>query len=412
MTNITSGKSLRERAEAIVSKQSMGLDNLDLEKLVHELQVYQIELEMQNEELHRIIDELRRTEQSEKRYRTVVEDQTEIIARYLPDGTYTFVNEVYCRMFGQTPSELVGSKYQPVVYPDDLPRLQTELNMISIDNPVVVVENRVYTATGKIRWMQFVNRGFFDEKGDLSETQVVGRDITDLKQSESLLIDKETELEGAQLIGKYGSWSYDPATQVSVLSKGMFDIWGLDPSLGFVPATDLPKYIHPDDYRLFEAARNEALEHGTPYNLKLRINRPDGTKRTIITICEPVCDAGGKIVKLKGINKDITEREQNEQPILTVSRQLSSVLESSSDVIAMMDTEYRYTLFNNSFNTEFKKIFGKDLSAGDSMLQALEQFPDDLSNALKYWNRALGGEDFTVTQQFGSEKLERNSAVQ
>ena len=37
---------------------------------------------------------------SEERYRNVVEDQTEFISRFLPDGTHVFVNEAYCRYFG------------------------------------------------------------------------------------------------------------------------------------------------------------------------------------------------------------------------------------------------------------------------------------------------------------------------
>ena len=34
---------------------------------------------------------------SEVRYRAVVQDQTELICRFTPDGTLTFVNDSYCR---------------------------------------------------------------------------------------------------------------------------------------------------------------------------------------------------------------------------------------------------------------------------------------------------------------------------
>jgi PAS domain S-box-containing protein len=90
-----------------------------------------------------------------------------------------------------------------------------------------------------------------------------------------------------------------------------------------------------------------------------------------------------------------------------VSGRLLSVVESTGDAIAMIDHDYRYSLFNSSFHIEFQKIFGQDLTAGDSMLKALEQLPEDLANAVEYWNRALGGEDFTVTQQFGDARRER-----
>jgi len=39
-------------------------------------------------------------EESERRYRNVVEDQTEFICRFRPDGTHVFVNDAYCRYFG------------------------------------------------------------------------------------------------------------------------------------------------------------------------------------------------------------------------------------------------------------------------------------------------------------------------
>ncbi|HEV2094101.1 MAG TPA: PAS domain-containing protein, partial [Rubrobacter sp.] len=43
---------------------------------------------------------------AETRYRTVVEEQTELVCRFLPDLTVTFANEAYCRYFGLTPEEV------------------------------------------------------------------------------------------------------------------------------------------------------------------------------------------------------------------------------------------------------------------------------------------------------------------
>ena len=118
-------------------------------------------------------------------------------------------------------------------------------------------------------------------------------------------------------------------------------------------------------------------------------------------------DAAGRPVRAAGTYSDITERKQAEEALNQANEQLSSILESAGDVIAMMDTEYRYTRFNGAFHDEFQRIFGVDLKPGDSMLEALAALPEDLANGLGYWNRALGGEDFTVSQQFGSPSLGR-----
>nr|NIV34393.1 PAS domain S-box protein [Anaerolineae bacterium] len=48
---------------------------------------------------------------SEARYRAVVEDQTELICRFQPDGTRIFVNEAYCRFFGKSSEEMIGKSF-------------------------------------------------------------------------------------------------------------------------------------------------------------------------------------------------------------------------------------------------------------------------------------------------------------
>ena len=131
---------------------------------------------------------------NEKRYRAVVEDQTELIGRCDSEGTLIFVNKAYCRFFGKDAAELKGSKWQPLVCQDDIPEIQRRLKTLSPQNSVVVIENRTWNADGDLRWMQFINRGFFDEKGDLQEIQFVGRDITTLKEKEKLLRNREAEI--------------------------------------------------------------------------------------------------------------------------------------------------------------------------------------------------------------------------
>jgi two-component system, NarL family, sensor histidine kinase UhpB len=128
---------------------------------------------------------------AEPRYRMVVEDLTEVISRFREDGTITYVNEVYCRFFGKQPRELIGKKWQPAAVAEDLPHIEAKLRTISPSHPVVTIENRVYSGTGRVVWMQFVNRAFFDKQGRLTEIQSVGRDISERKLAELSLRDSE-----------------------------------------------------------------------------------------------------------------------------------------------------------------------------------------------------------------------------
>ncbi len=122
---------------------------------------------------------------SEERYRNVVEDQTELVSRFSPDGTCTFVNDVYCRFFGKPLYELLHRSWTPVVHPDDVDHITTQLASLSPQNPLVLITNRVFDLHGQERWMEFANRGLFDEQGQLVEIQSVGRDITERKRAEA-----------------------------------------------------------------------------------------------------------------------------------------------------------------------------------------------------------------------------------
>jgi len=125
--------------------------------------------------------------ESEQAYRAVVEDQSEFIARFRPDGTYVFVNEAFCRFFGKNKDEVVGKDWRPDAFADDLPMIEAKLDLLTPEHPVVVIENRLISGSGAQRWIQFVNRGFFDGAGALVETQAVGRDITETKELEQVL---------------------------------------------------------------------------------------------------------------------------------------------------------------------------------------------------------------------------------
>lgn len=143
-------------------------------------------------ELKEIERQLRETKE---RYQAVLEAQTEAISRLAADGTYLYVNPVYCRFFGKTPEELLGQRWYPVAHPDDLQRVELSLATLSPENPVVTVENRVHSASGAVHWMQFVNRGFFAADGQLCEIQSVGRDVTERRQVELALQEANERLE-------------------------------------------------------------------------------------------------------------------------------------------------------------------------------------------------------------------------
>ncbi|MCP4899283.1 MAG: response regulator [bacterium] len=119
---------------------------------------------------------------SEARYRAIVEDQTELVCRWQPNGCLTFANHAFCDYFGATPGELEGSDFLERVADEDRPGLLRKIQRLTVKYPVATGEHRVHMRDSSLAWHEWTDRGSFDAKGNLVALQSVGRDITERRK--------------------------------------------------------------------------------------------------------------------------------------------------------------------------------------------------------------------------------------
>jgi PAS domain S-box-containing protein len=132
---------------------------------------------------------------SEARYRAIVEDQTELICRFRPDGTLTFVNNAYCKYFNKPPDELIEQVFLPLIPREDHELVTQNIATLTPTHPIISHEHRVILPSGEIRWQHWTNHALFDENGQLTTIQAVGRDITDSKTGELRIAESLQEKE-------------------------------------------------------------------------------------------------------------------------------------------------------------------------------------------------------------------------
>lgn len=120
-------------------------------------------------------------------FRNVVQDQTEFIVRYQPNGTRTFVNEAYCRYFDQPYDKLVGTSFFPLVADEDRPSIVNKIKSFTPENPVATEVHRAIRPDGSLSWQQWTDRAIFNQEGEIIELLAVGRDISDRKRIEVAL---------------------------------------------------------------------------------------------------------------------------------------------------------------------------------------------------------------------------------
>ncbi|MCL4506729.1 MAG: PAS domain S-box protein [Chloroflexi bacterium] len=135
------------------------------------------------------ISERKRAEEalrdSEERYRAIVEDQNELVCRFLPDTTLTFVNAAYCRYFGKTREELIGQSLLQHVPPEIHADLREQFDILAQTAGTPMNEHPTLAADGARRWLEWTNRAITDRQGRVVEFQAVGRDISRRKLAQA-----------------------------------------------------------------------------------------------------------------------------------------------------------------------------------------------------------------------------------
>jgi len=128
-----------------------------------------------------------RLRESELRYKSIVEDQTELIVRFLPDGTLSFANNAFCNYVDKTQEELrqINLNDKQILQP--LTDIFPEIDTLSLEFPVTTRRRKFSFAKGKTSWLEWVDRALFDTNGQLIEYQCVGRDITIQKKYEEVI---------------------------------------------------------------------------------------------------------------------------------------------------------------------------------------------------------------------------------
>src|SRR5262249_4211268 len=110
---------------------------------------------------------------SEERDPNAGESQTELLRRSLPATIMTFVNESYCRYYGKTQEELIGTKFLDFIPEPAREAARKHIESL-VENPRIEIdEHEVLLPDGGIGWQQWVDHAILDSNGKVVEFQAV-----------------------------------------------------------------------------------------------------------------------------------------------------------------------------------------------------------------------------------------------
>ncbi len=132
-----------------------------------------------------------------QRLESIVKTQREMICRFLPDTTLTFVNEAYCRLFGKPEAELIGTPFLDLVPQKDHDPIRRSLAALGPGNPVQTYIHQSIGKDGELVWQEWTDHVVLDGQNRVIELQATGRDITEQKEFEEQLRQANAELRSA-----------------------------------------------------------------------------------------------------------------------------------------------------------------------------------------------------------------------
>lgn len=270
-------------------------------------------------------------EESEEKYRLLIENQTDLIIKAGIDGELYFVSPSYCEMFGKSENELLGKNFKPLIHEEDREKISQSLENLKKPPYTCSHEERAMTKHGW-RWLAWSNKAILDKKGNVFGFIGVGREITKRKKIEKKLIESELFLNKVIDNSPYPMWVSDNKGTLVKLNQALRDLLDLtaDDVVG--------KYNVLKDNIVEEQGFlplvSDVFEKGKTARFNIEWDSSKLTqialksKKTVIldVIISPIIDPTGKVVNAICQHKDVTDLVHSQKEIETALKEKEILL--------------------------------------------------------------------------------------
>ena len=276
------------------------------------------------------------------------------------------------------------------VHPEDLARCERDFSeAVNSDAVKYSSEYRIIRPVdGEVRWI--VTKAEIERDTNGRALRLVGAhiDITDRKNVEQTLRDREAELARVQQIGKVGGVEVDLRDGFrNRRSPEYLAIHGLPPEAQGETHEDWVRRIHPHDRerterQFIDAVNGDVRDYSTEY----RIIRPsDGQIRWIAVKAQIERNDHGQPLRLVGAHIDVTDSKIAEQAVRE-SEQRFRLVSENAPVMLWMGSADGSCLY---LNRKLREFWGVSEEAVDAFDWSTTLHPDSRAAAYEIFERSM-----------------------
>ena len=234
---------------------------------------------------------------------SILDDIPALICRFLPDGTLTLVNKTYCDSFEKRKEDLLGHNFFQFIPETDRETVRNHFLSLTREEPICTYEHQVIAPDGTLRWQQWTDRALADDKGNVTEYQSIGFDITRRRLMEAKL--QESEARTQALL--------DSAPEIAFLMDTRGYLLAVNRAFCLRFGKTVQELLGKNILDLIPAEYGEkqkALGKEVIRKAKL-IRHKDKIAGLLVdnSIC-PVLNSKGEVVQLAVFSRDITQEEE------------------------------------------------------------------------------------------------------
>ncbi len=346
-------ENLRQQAEALIQKRPDSHDesSSNFLDLLHEFKVHQTELEIQNEELRKAQNELSSLHYE---YENLYEFAPCGYLTLNPKGIITRANLTAVSLLYTDKSSLYRSALSSHIATGWETTFLNTRREASQTGQRQSVELPLKTGKESPRWVRANIQADYDKEGAVFQWRIVLDDITERKQTEEALKDKEERLSLALDGGNLGTWDWNIQTDEVDFDERWTAMKGYSRSEIQPHLEAWKKLLHPDDRNgVMEKLQAHLQGKTDTYEAEFRMLGKNGEWLWISDRGKVLqWDEMGNPLRACGIHLDITEKKRADEALRESEEKYRQLAETTSDIIVIHDLNGRI-LFTNQAGRDF-----------------------------------------------------------